>query len=151
MPLWLRKKYFPIAKIAIKRKDKWLSKSDAYDSMRRKKIFSLIPDSYFQAFIDGCLKEAPDGSAHLFYPKKWEAQVYCTPANMWKHLGKLKQPTLAIKADGTNLIFPDIWKKWQRIQPHAEFHIIEKSSHLVPMERPMKIAELIRSFLQTNN
>ena len=148
MPLWLRKKIFPIAKIALKRKDKWPSKKAVFDSWRNKKIFSLIPDEYFPDFIQGAIREHPDGSAALFYPKKWEAQVYCTPSNAWKYLGKLNQPTLAIKADGTNLLYPPVWEKWKRIQPGATFQIIENSSHLVPLEKPKELAHMIQQFLR---
>ncbi|MEO1260069.1 MAG: alpha/beta hydrolase [Bacteroidota bacterium] len=148
MPLWLRKKNFPIAKIALKRKDKWPSKNAAYDSWRSKKIFSLIPDRYFTDFIDGAIRENTDGSAILFYPKKWEAQVYCTPSNAWPFLARLKQPTLAIKADGTNLLFPPIWDKWKKIQPSATFYIVENASHLVPLERPEVLVKVISEFLR---
>ena len=147
-PIWFRKRKFPIVKIALKRKDKWPSKKAAYDSLRSKKIFSLIPEEYFPDFIDGCIKENADGSASLFYPKEWESQIYCTPPNAWRWIAKLKQPTLAIKASGTNLLFTPIWEKWKRIQPGADFHIVKDSTHLVPMERPMEVAELVQRFLK---
>ncbi len=145
-PLWFTKKYLPIAKIALKRKDKWESNEAAYYSLRGKKIFRLIPDDIFSEFIDGSIKENSDGSATLLYSKYWEAQVYCTPSSAWKYLAKLSQPTLAIKASGTNLLYPPIWDKWKKIQPNAQFEIIENASHLVPLEKPMEIANLVRHF-----
>lgn len=148
MPIWLRKRKFQIAKIALKRKDTWPSTQAAFDSLRSKKIFSLIPDKHFGAFIDGTVYEQEDGSAALIYRKEWEARIYCTPSSGWKYLARLKQPTLAIRASGTNLLFPPIWDKWKRIQPGADFRVVENSSHLVPMEKPEEIAGLTREFLK---
>lgn len=146
-PIFLRKKIIPIAKIALKRKDRWANKKTAYDSLRSKKIFSLISDEYFPAFIDGLIKENKDGSVSLISPKKWEAQIYCTPPSSWKYLAKLKTPTLAIKAAGTNLLYPSVWDKWKQTQPSADFRIIENSSHLVPLERPEEAAKLVNEFI----
>ena len=147
-PIWLKKKIIPIAKIALRRKDKWRSKKAAYDLLRSKKIFRLIPDHIFSEFIDGSIKENKNGSAELIYSKYWEAQVYCTPLNVWNHLAKLSQPTLAIKATGTDLLYPPVWKKWQNVQPSAQFEIIENASHLVPLERPDEIIKLIKRFVK---
>jgi pimeloyl-ACP methyl ester carboxylesterase len=146
-PIWLRKKIIPVAKIALKRKDSWPTKQMAFDSLRSKKIFELIPDKIFSEFIDGSIKENSGGTASLIYSKEWEAQVYCTPANAWPYLAKLNQPTLAIKASGSNLLDPPVWEKWQRVQPDARFDTVEKSSHLLPLERPEIIVDLVRSFL----
>ena len=141
-PGW-REKIVPIAKIALKRKDKWKSKEEVLNSWRRKKIFSHIPDAYFSAFVDGAIKENANGSVSLIYPKKWEARIYCTPPNVWSYLSLLKHPTLAIKADGTNLLTPPVWKKWKKVQPNADFHIVENSTHLVPLEKPEKVLRLL--------
>lgn len=146
-PIWLRKKMIPIAKIALKRKDNWPTKQIAFDSLRSKKIFKLIPDKLFSEFIDGSIIENDGGTASLIYSKEWEAQVYCTPTNAWSYLAKLKQPTLAIRASGSNLLYPPVWGKWQRIQPETHFETVENSSHLLPLERPEIIVDLVRSFL----
>ncbi len=147
LPVWLRKKIVPIAKVAMKRKDQWPDKQAAYKSLRQKSVFRLIPDPVFAEFIAGSIRENQDGTASLRYSKEWEAQVYCTPTNVWQRLAGLTMPTLAIKADGTNLLYPPVWEKWQEVQPGARFEIIEKASHLVPLERPGELAQRMRLFL----
>lgn len=147
MPMQWRKHLIPIAKIALKRRDQWPDKSTVYASWRKKRIFAKIPDVHFSSFLDGAVYEKADGQIGLTYSKEWETRIYCTVTNGWPYLAQLQQPTLAVKAAGSNLLYPKIWEKWKRIQPRADFKIVANTSHLLPLERPTELINLIRTFI----
>lgn len=149
LPLSLKKKFSPPAKISIKRTDTWTNRQAAYDYLRPKRVFSKIPDSIFRDFLQAALKENDKDEAVLSFSKEWETHIYAIITNIWGVLPKISQPTLAIRGETTDTITLDSWKKWQGLSLNAPttFKDAAQYGHLVPLEASELLIEWIRDFL----
>lgn len=144
LPISLKKKFMPIAKIAAKRRDLWENKEDVYTSFRKKRVFRRFSDSVLLDFVNASTTETGDNKqVRLTFPKAWETQIYTTAPNVFPDLKKLTIPILAIKGEKSNVITSAIWKEWKDAQPHNQFLELPDSGHLVPMEHPQKLADWI--------
>ena len=148
LPVFLSKKFVPIAKISIKRRDRWESEEELFESFRKKKIFRSISDKGLRLFAKHATKPAPEGGIQLAYSKEWETQVYCTPIQPWKYLKQLNIPTLIIKAQYSNVITKGVWDDIQSTVKNGTFVEMQGTSHLVPMEAPDRLADLIKKWLK---
>lgn len=149
LPLFIKKKVNPVAKIALRRKDKWKSKEQAYEYLRPKKVFVNIPDDAFADYINHSIIDDPAGGVKLAYSKEWEAQVYCTAPNPWRAIKSIKIPTMVVRGAKTDVISPDTWAQWKDIKPNFNFIDVELSGHLVPFERAEALSKIVLSFLES--
>ncbi len=143
MPIWMRKRFIPIAKLSIKRRDLWDNQQIVYDSFRTKKVFRSFSDTALWDFVKAGTKPNGNGKVTLAYPKNWETQVYITAPSVLKKLSSLTIPVLAIKGQYSNVITSEVWSKWQQTQPNGTFLEYPNSGHLVPMEYPNELAAWI--------
>ncbi|GLR15428.1 alpha/beta fold hydrolase [Portibacter lacus] len=143
MPYSLAKNLVPPSKIALKRRHKWASKQEAFDLLRKKNIFSQWDDETLKAYVEYGLEEDENGDYRLTFSKYWESKIYCTIENPYRLFPKIQTPSLCIRAGESDVINDKNWNKWQRLQDDAKFVTVENSGHLVPMEKPKEIAELI--------
>ena len=148
LPVALSKKILPIAKISLKRRDRWENEEQLFESFRKKKIFRSIPDEGLRLFAMHATKPAPEGGIMLSYSREWEAQVYCTAIKPWKYLKQLNIPTLIIKAEYSNVITKEVWYDIQSTVKNGTFVEMEGTSHLLPMEAPDRLAEVIKKWLK---
>lgn len=152
-PPALRKRIWPMASGALKRRDTWDSPQAVFDSYRRKRIFSRLSDEALWDFIRHGTRrkdhaQADSKEVTLTFPKNWEAHIYTLAPRVWESLKQITHPTLAIRATETNVIAPETWQTWQSLQPEAKFVQIPETGHLVPMERPNVLAQIILEFLK---
>lgn len=146
-PVSITKKFLPVAKIALNRKDKWLSYQAAFDHFRSKSVFAKISDEGLHHHLNaGLITTEPEGVT-LRYTKEWEAQVYSTVTNPWPILKKMKIPTLIIRGAETDVIIPKVWDKLKRKMPNIQFLNIPKTGHLLPFEDPQRVADAILEFI----
>ncbi|MCK5920787.1 MAG: alpha/beta hydrolase [Methylococcales bacterium] len=137
----------PLVDTALRRKNRWPNREIAFSRFRRKSVFKRLTDEALWDYVNAALKEDGDGFT-LAFSREWEARFYATPpTDVWEQIPKLHLPLLGIRAAETDAVFPDAWTKWQEIQPQADFVEIEAVSHLVPMEEPSQLADLILAFL----
>jgi pimeloyl-ACP methyl ester carboxylesterase len=89
-----------------------------------------------------------NGEIILSYSREWEAHCYRLAAYpAWDILPKIRQPLLAIRAAESDSLWAESWQLWQQIQPQTQFIQIEEAGHMVVMERPLLIANLVLNFL----
>lgn len=143
VPLFLRKKVIPIAKLSAKRRDNWPDQQTVFDSFRTKKVFRSFSDSALWDFIKAGTKPTNRGQVTLTYPKDWETRIYTTAPSVFKKLKALKIPILAIKGAYSNVITTEVWEEWKNAQPNNHFLEYPNSGHLVPMEYPQELANWI--------
>ena len=151
IPLFLREKIIPIAKLSAKRRDNWPNQQTVFDSFRTKKVFRYFSDSALWDFIKAGTKPTSTGQVTLTYPKDWETRIYMTAPSLFKKLKTLKIPILAIKGAYSNVITAEVWKAWKKAQPNNHFLEYPNSGHLVPMEYPEELAEWILGQLEVRS
>ena len=78
----------------------------------------------------------------LVYSPEWEARIYLTGLHdfdIWRDLPKLEVPTLFIRGAETDTFLENAAKLVKRKQPKARVETLDKSTHLLPLERPQEV------------
>ncbi|MBC8345801.1 MAG: alpha/beta hydrolase [Candidatus Marinimicrobia bacterium] len=66
---------------------------------------------------------------------------------LWKASRSIKQPTLIVRGEHSDVLSPEIAKELQTAIPHADYVEIKNSSHSIPPEQPQALANVIQSFI----
>ncbi len=139
----------PLVKRTRRRRYQWPSRQAAFDHFRAKPNFSRWSDSALWDYVNHALHENLDGGVALTYLREWEAHIYVKfPRDVWQFIPQVTHPTLAIRAEESDTVYPEAWQLWQKMQPQAQFVQIAESGHMVPMERPSQVAEIMLDFLR---
>ena len=147
LPNLLLKRIIPIAKISRKRTNHWDSKEEVYQSWRQKRVFKRFSDEVLHDFVNHAIVPATNSGVTLAYSREWETQVYITAPYVFDDLLKLKIPIVVVRAEKTNVIAPDFWKKWKEKQANTNFIDFKGAGHLVPMEFPKVLAKQVLELL----
>lgn len=139
----------PLVRSALMRRDRWVSRDDAWRRFRTKRVFARWPDAILWDYVNHAV--VPDGDEHaLAYSKQWEARIYSlAPTDVWELIPQIERPTLALRGAATDTITDASWDLWQRLQPDATFVELPDCGHLLTHERPDAVADAIRQWLAT--
>jgi len=134
---------------ALRRRRVWPSRRACFERYRAKPHFARWSDECLWAYVEAVTRERPDGQVELAYPPEWEARIYATvPTDVWKAIPKLRLPTLVIRGELSQTFLPQSLAAMRRRLPHARFAVISGAGHLVPMERPEEVGQVVREFLE---
>jgi len=147
LPIGLKKKVVPIAKISIKRKDTWPSKEVVYESWRTKKVFQGFSDTALKTLVEHAIIPNEKGQVKLAYSKEWETQVYLTAPLIFKKVKAMKTPMIVVRGAAGSVITSQVWEEWQAAQPNNHFINFPNAGHLVPLEHPEPLAKEILKHL----
>src|SRR5258705_12765915 len=92
-----------------------------------------------------------DGSFELLFSPEWEAHIYLTGMrdfDLWRDLPKLKVPTLIIRGSETDIFSEKAANLVKKKNPMIRIETLEKSTHILPLEHPQKVFDLMQSFLR---
>jgi pimeloyl-ACP methyl ester carboxylesterase len=102
--------------------------------------------------ISGMLKSVAGNGYELEYSPEWEVQIYysgvSSDADLWEELPEINIPILIIRGSETNTFFPQTARRVKKRLPSVKVVTLEKSTHLVPLEKPEEVAEKILDFLE---
>jgi len=125
-----------------------------YQGYRKKSIFKYFDDEALRVYVEGIACPVDDSSYQLCYSAEWEVRIYVVSVwrdmDIWRNLTKLEVPTLIIRGTETDTFWERTGKMVKRKQPEVQIEAIEKSTHLVALERPSESANLIQSFFEEN-
>jgi len=143
LPYFLLKKIIPIAKISAKRRNKWSSKEEVYDLWRKKRVFKRFSDESLQDLVNAAITTDGNGGVTLAFSREWETRIYMTAPYVFSKMMKLDIPITVVKAEFTDVITKDLWKTWKTKQPQNNFIEFKNSGHLVPLENPLELANVL--------
>ena len=146
IPYSIKLKYFPIVKVASRRRNFWSSREEASNHFLAKKLFQRFDMDSFKDFIQFGLTEQGNGYT-LSYPRAWEARVYGTAPNLWGQLSKVKCPTTLIRAQYSDVITDERWEAIQQKMKLTDFVQVDQVGHLFPFEQPSECGRIIREAL----
>jgi pimeloyl-ACP methyl ester carboxylesterase len=118
---------------------------------RNRSIFRYMSDENLRIFIEGITKPKPDGGYELVFSPEWEAQIYRTGLHdfdIWRDLPKLQVPTLFIRGAETDTFLEEAAKLLKQKQPKVRIETLEKSTHILSLERPKEVFEIMQAFLK---
>jgi len=135
---------------ALRRRDRWPSRADAFARFREKPVFARWTDAALWDYVNAGLHEdETTGEVALSYPREWEARFYSRPpTNVWDELPGLAHPTLAVRATESDTLFPEAWALWQNLQPAATFVEMDGVGHMLTAEAPEDVAAVVLHWLE---
>ncbi len=140
----------PLVKAARYRRQAFDDLDKLFNGYRRKSIFRYFDDEALRAYVEGIA--CPDGDGYrLCYSAEWEMRVYVTGVwrdlELWRGLRNLSTPTAILRGAETDTFLAGTAQRVQKVNPAIKIVPLEKSTHLLPLERPAEIHQEIRSFL----
>jgi pimeloyl-ACP methyl ester carboxylesterase len=138
----------PLAQIARRRRDRWPDRATAFTHLRPKPIFAGLSDDALSDYLDLGLR--PDGDeVTLAFSRDWEAWIYQRdPYEIWSLLPQVQPPMLIIYAEHSGIITADIVARIRNLRPQTELVMLPDCGHLLPMEKPAAVAEIMLDWLK---
>ena len=123
-----------------------------YKGYRRKSVFKYMEDDSLRAYVEGIACQKDGDGYNLCYSADWEIRIYLTgiwrDMDIWRGLSGLQLPTLIVRGIETDTFWDHTGQLVKRKQPKIRVETLEKSTHLLPLERPREVSNLIRSFFK---
>ena len=148
--LGLGNKVHPKIVGALKRRRTFDNLDMVFRGYRSREIFRYMSDENLRAYIAGITKPKADGSFELAYSREWESHIYLTSLrdfDLWRDLPKLKIPTLIIRGAETDTFLENAATLVKKKNPKIQIKTLEKSTHILPLERPQEVFNLMQAFL----
>jgi pimeloyl-ACP methyl ester carboxylesterase len=147
-------RFHPLVTKAKKRRREFDDLDRLFNGFRKKPIFRYMDDEALQAYIEGITCKTETGTYQLCFSTEWETRLYITAVwrdmDIWHGLPKLEVPTLIVRGAETDTFWERTGILVQRKQPKVRVEALEKSTHLVALERPQEVSNLIQSFFKEN-
>ena len=137
---------------AVKRRREFDNLDLVFRGYRNRTVFRYLSDENLWAYIRGITRQKADGTYELVYSPEWESHIYYTgiwrDADLWRDLKYLELPILIIRGAESDTFWESAARLMKRKQPKVRIEAVSQSTHLVPLERPKEVFEIMRSFLE---
>jgi pimeloyl-ACP methyl ester carboxylesterase len=143
-------RFHPLVVGAKKRRRTFDNLETVFRGYRNRNIFRYMSDENLRIYIEGITRKIDQGYELVFSPE-WEAQIYRTGLrdfDIWRDLPKLNVPTLFIRGAETDTFLEDAAKLVKQKQPNVRIEVLEKSTHILLLERPKEVFEIMQAFLK---
>jgi pimeloyl-ACP methyl ester carboxylesterase len=148
--LGLGNKLHPKIAGALKRRRTFDNLEMVFRGYRTRDVFKYMSDENLHTYIAGITKPKADGGFELIHSPEWESHIYLTGLrdfDLWRELPKLKVPTLIIRGAETDTFLEKAADLVKKKNPKIQIKTLEKSTHILPLERPQEVFNLMRAFL----
>ncbi len=141
----------PLAIKSLKRRNRWKTVSEVKAYLRTKPLFANWQDEFLDLYIQhGTVKRNSSG-LELTCPPQKEAALFMggMPYDPWPIIGKVPCPVLILEGEKSgNRAFIDLAKAAARFR-NGRLKTIAGAGHLIPMEKPAEVLDLIQGFAKT--
>ncbi len=147
--LGLGNKAHPKIKGALKRRRTFDNLELVFRGYRSREVFKYMSDESLRVYISGIAKHREGGGFELAYSPEWEARIYLTGLrdfDLWRELPNLQIPTLIIRGAESDTFLPKTGELVKRKNPKIQVKTLAESTHLLPLERPQEVFEMMREF-----
>ena len=153
-PFKLIKKIHPLIRGTLMRRTRFDSQEAMYQRYREKPVFSGLSDQVLRDYVEGLAGEDSEGGVKLKYPPAWEARIYETGGiadwHVWRNLDKVPCPVLVIRGEDTYVLFDRVINQMVEKLPKGKGYTMKGTGHLVPLEAPEEMAEVVLEYLSRN-
>lgn len=149
--LGLGKRLHPKVTGALKRRKTFDSLETLFQGYRTREVFKYMSDESLKNYIEGIIKPKSGGGYELVFSPEWESHIYLTGLqdfDIWNNLHRLDVPTLIIRGNESDTLLEKAEKLIRRKNPKIQFKILEKATHIFPLEYPQEVFEKIDNFLR---
>lgn len=140
----------PLASKSIRRRNQWKDAAEAEKYLRGKELFQDWDEEALDLYIKYGMKAGESGGLTLACHPVREAALFLGSAarDPWPLLPKITCPVLFLEGENSpNRNYIDL-ERAAMLVPRAERRIIPGAGHLVPMEKPAAIAEIIEEYFR---
>jgi len=148
--LGLGERFHPLIPGARKRRRTFDDLDLVFRGYRNRNVFRYMSDESLRLYIEGITRKTERGY-ELVYSPEWEARIYLTNMHdfdIWRQLPKLQVPALFLRGAETDTFLENAARFVKRKQPKAWVETLDKSTHLLPLERPQEVFARVQLFLQ---
>lgn len=145
----LGRKLHPKIPAAMKRRRTFDNLELVFQGYRKRDVFKYMSDENLKTYIQGITKPQAGGGYKLAYSPEWETHIYLTGLrdfDLWRKLPCLETPTLIIRGAETDTFLPGAARLVKKKNPKIQIHTMENATHILPLEYPQEVAELIHEF-----
>ena len=150
--LKLGQRVHPLIIGARKRRREFDDLDRLYNGYRRRSVFRYMNEEALRAYVEGIACPQEGGGYQLCYSADWEIHIYLTgiwgDIDIWRSLPNLRVPTLIVRGAETDTFWERTGNLIKRKQPRVRVEALEKSTHLLPLEKPREASSLIQSFFE---
>jgi pimeloyl-ACP methyl ester carboxylesterase len=149
--LGLGERLHPLIAGTKKRRRTFDDLGTVFHGYRNRSVFRYMSDESLRVYIEGITRKTEHGY-ELVYSPGWEARVYLTGQHdfdLWRDLPKLEVPTLFLRGAETDTFLENAAALVKRKQPRAWVETLDKSTHLLPLERPQEVFDILQAFLKS--
>lgn len=142
----------PLIQGAMRRRRTFAELESVFSGYRDRDLFRYMSDAHLRIYIDGITQPSSNGGFELVFSPEWEARIYSTGLqdfDIWNNLENLRVPTLFIRGAETDTFLEDAANLVKQKQPKAKVETLEQSTHLLPLERPQEVFDIIHSFVKS--
>jgi pimeloyl-ACP methyl ester carboxylesterase len=133
----------PIARGAIRRRNRFASKAEALAAYRGRGAFATWGEAFLADYVEDGFREASDG-VELACAPIWEATSFAALRHdVAALLGRVRVPALILKGERESTI-RERETRLRRLKPDLMIETIAGTTHFVPMEQP----ETVRARLE---
>jgi lipase len=139
----------PLASKSIKRTNHWKNEEEAWAYLKSKSLFSDWDKQVLQLYLKYGMEKQKEGDLKLACTPESEAAMFMGgwSRNPWPLLDKLPCPVLVVEGEKSeNKNFIDL-KKAVSLLRHGKYKSVDGAGHLIPMQKPKIIVQIIKEFL----
>jgi pimeloyl-ACP methyl ester carboxylesterase len=147
-------KVHPLIAGTKKRRRTFDNLETVFRGYRSRPIFRYMSDDSLRAYIKGITQRKTDGKYELVYSPEWEARIYLTGLrdfDLWRELPKLEVPTLIIRGAETDTFMEKAERLVKKKNPKIQVVTMQKATHILPLEYPQEVADIINNFLTVDS
>jgi pimeloyl-ACP methyl ester carboxylesterase len=150
--LGLGQRLHPLIPGALRRQREFPSLESAFERYRARRIFRYFSDDSLRTYIAGMTTGSPGNGFRLVYTPEWEARIYDTGVwndwDLWRGMPSLRVPTLMVRGAESDTFRESATRALARRNGQVRIAVVERSTHLMPLERPQMVFDLAQSFLE---
>lgn len=136
---------------ALKRRREFSDLERVFSGYRRREVFRYFSDENLRILIKGMTKPGA-GGYELTYSPEWEARIHYTGVwrdwDLWARISRLEIPTLIIRGAETDTFWVSTARMVRKKNRRIKIVDLEKSTHLLPLERPREVFDITHSSLE---
>lgn len=140
----------PLASRSIRRRNTWEDAAEARAYLRGRGMFKHWQDEFLDLYIQHGMVEESSGTLELACSPEREASLFMGGMGYdpWPMLPKIACPVLILEGEHSeNRQFIDL-KAGARQIPRGSHRVVADAGHLIPMEKPAELIQIIGAFLK---
>ena len=140
----------PLASRALRRRNRWQDAAEVKAYLRTKALFADWTAEMLDLYVAYGTVAHPESGLQLTCPPSREAAIFmgATARNPWPLLSAITCPVLVVEGTRSDIRQSIDFSAVAARFPHGRHQSVNGAGHLIPMEKPARILEILRDFIR---